>query len=68
MIAIFTYISDVKLEKMTIQNYYFSFTFTVSIDDLKSLFKKYGFTLGDQNNNFILTKDSTGEYNNSTGE
>lgn len=63
-----TYISDVQLEKMTIQNYYFSFTSMISIDDLKVLFEKYGFSLEEQNNdNFILTRDSINKYNNYEG-
>lgn len=63
-----TYISDVQLEKMTIQNYHFSFTSTVSVDDLRVLFERYGFNLSNQNNNsFILTKSSLSGYNNSVG-
>ncbi len=58
-----TYISDVKLEKMNIQNYHFSFTSKVSVDDLKILFERHGFSLIDKSkDSFILTKSSFGEY------
>jgi hypothetical protein len=58
-----TYISDVKLEKMNIQNYHFSFTSKVSVDDLKILFERHGFSLIDKSkDSFILTKSSFGGY------
>lgn len=58
-----TYISDVQLERMTIQNYHFSFISKVSVDDLRILFERYGFSLIDKNkDSFILTKSSSSEY------
>lgn len=63
-----TYIDGVQLDKMTIRNYSFSFNSKISIDDLKEVFIKYGFSLEEKSNNsFVLTKASVNEYDNYEG-
>ena len=52
------YVSDVRLEKMSITNYRFFLTINISTADFIDILNKYGFRLGEQNNNlFLLTKN-----------
>ncbi len=53
-----TYVSDIRLEKMSITNYRFFLTINISVAEFKDLLNKYGFRLDEQNNNlFLLTKN-----------
>lgn len=57
------YISNMQLERVTLNNYYFSLTFNISIDGLKNLFSKYGFDLTEQDKEFSLVKTEPAEIN-----
>lgn len=55
------YISEIKLDKMTIKQYNFSCVSNISIENLKELFKKYNYSLEEQDGKFTLLKDYSHE-------
>lgn len=55
------YISEIKLDKMTIKQYNFSCVANISIENLKELFKKYNYLLEEQDGKFNLLKDYSHE-------